>query len=62
MHGIPSPSGLDQGRTRELIEPSAGLLNWHTGERGGGIRVQIGAGMQAQQLEGAGSVGVQVLE
>jgi hypothetical protein len=62
VHAVPArPGGLDQVRAGEQIKHRAGPFHRGGRERGGGVPLEAGAGVQAQQPERAGGTGVQVL-
>jgi hypothetical protein len=54
------PGGLDQVRAVQLAKPAPGLRQAGPGERCGGVGVEVGPGVQAQQPERPGGTAVQV--
>ena len=56
----PGAGRLDQVRAGQHAQQPAGLRHGGAGERRGGVRVEVGAGVQAEQPERPGGVGVQV--
>jgi hypothetical protein len=49
MHPAPTgPGGVDQVGAAECIQYLAGMVHGVAGERGSGIKVEVGAGVQAQ--------------
>src|SRR6185437_5640732 len=54
------PGGLDQVGTGQPVQQAASLPERDAGERGGRIGVELGAGMQSKQPEGARGLVIQV--
>jgi hypothetical protein len=60
MHVKPAgPGGLDQVRTGQQVKHAASPVGRRLGQRGRGVAVEIGAGMQAQQPERPAFIDVQ---
>ena len=61
MQAVPAWSRrLDQVRAGQHVQRPAGLRHARAGQSRGGVRFEVGAGVQAEQPEGAGGTGVKV--
>jgi hypothetical protein len=62
VHGVPAGAGrVHEVRSREQVQRVASLSRPGAGQRGGGVRIDVGTGVHAQPAEGLGGVGWQVL-
>src|SRR6202522_4493616 len=52
MQAVPArPGGLSEMRSGQLLQQPAGPFGRFAGERGNGVAIEVGAGMQAKQTE-----------